>query len=453
MKKFVSSLSVIICLLFSSGAALAQVESPGKVRNRGLEILSEVKAMVEEKYYDPSYHGIDLEKSFKTAREEIKKSERNGQVYGIIAQFLLDFDDSHLFFLPPDRVLSVDYGFKMKMIGDSCYVSAVKKGSDAEAQGVKPGDLIYSLETFEPTRESLWKLQYFYYRLSPQPVVRLVIQNPDKTLRQANVRAAVKNPKEQLQEYKEAQKKAKEKEKEGKKESSFAYKCQEADANTIVCNLKSFSVPEKEIDKMMSEVGQHKALILDLRNNGGGYVKTLKHLLGYFFDKDIKVGTEKMRKSSRDEIANSHAEKVFRGKLAVLIDSNSASASEVFSRVIQIEQRGTVIGDRSAGAVMTSERASNAYVRGVDYLKVTPYGVSVTVADLIMSDGKSLEKTGVKPDVFVVQSGEDLFKKRDVALSKAAELQGSTLTPEKAGLFFSDEENTEKVEDDEEKKT
>lgn len=444
MKKLFFYLIVFTTIFLPAKAVFAQAESLGKIRSRGLEILDEVKKMVEEKYYDPKFRGIDLEKNYKTAREEIKKSERNGHVYAIIAQFLLDFNDSHLFFLPPDRVQSVDYGFRMKMVGDNCYISAVRKGSDAEKQGVKVGDTVYSLETFEPTRESLWKLQYFYYRLSPQPVIRLVIQNPDKTLRQANVQATIKTPKEREKEFKERQKKEKEREKnkDDKKDTNSAYKCKEADTGLMVCNLKTFSTPEKNIDKMMSEVGQRKSLILDLRDNGGGYVKTMKHLIGYFFDKDVKIGTEKTRKATREEIAKTQGDKVFRGNLTVLIDSNSGSASEVFSRVIQLEKRGTIIGDRSAGAVMKSIKGVNAYVRGVDILRITPYGISVTISDLIMTDGKSLESVGVQPDVIVLPRSEDLFKKRDVVLSRAAELLGFTLDAETAGKFFLKEEET-----------
>lgn len=435
--------SLFLCVFLLTTNVSAQKDSLDTIRGRGLDILKEIKEIVEERYYDPAFRGIDLEKNYKAAREEIKKAERNGHVYAIIAQFLLDFNDSHLFFIPPDRVQSVDYGFRLKMIGSNCYINTVKKGSDAEKQGVKVGDLVYSLETFEPTRESLWKLQYFYYNLSPQPTIRLVIQNPDKTLRQANIQATIKTPKERQKEFKERVKKEEENKDKGR--SAF-YQCKKADADLTVCALKTFVTPEKEIDKMMSEVGESKAMILDLRNNGGGYIKTMKHLIGYFFDKDIKVGTEKMRRTSKEEIASSRGDKVFKGKLTVLIDSSSGSASEVFSRVIQLEKRGTVVGDRSAGAVMASLRGTSLYARqtaSFNAMKLTPYGISVTVADLIMNDGKSLEIIGVMPDVVTLPAGEDLFKKRDVALSRAAELLGFKIEPEIAGKFFSDEENTE----------
>jgi C-terminal processing protease CtpA/Prc len=91
---------------------------------------------------------------------------------------------------------------------------------------------------------------------------------------------------------------------------------------------------------------------------------------------------------------------------------------------------------------MKSIRGFNAYVRGVDLIRVTPYGISVTISDLIMNDGKSLELVGVQPDVIVLPAGEDLFKKRDVVISRAAELLGYSLSAETAGKFFLKEEDT-----------
>lgn len=101
-------------------------------------------------------------------------------------------------------------------------------------------------------------------------------------------------------------------------------------------------------------VKKRKALILDLRGNGGGYVDTLLALIGNVADHEVKVGQLIRRKEQKEMIAKSRGNEAFTGKIIVLIDSQSASASELFARVVQLEKRGTIIGDRSAGAVMRS---------------------------------------------------------------------------------------------------
>ena len=160
---------------------------------------------------------------------------------------------------------------------------------------------------------------------------------------------------------------------------------------------------------------------------------TLERMLGNTFDHDVKLADRLGRKKElKPEIAKSRGGSAYSGKVVVLVDSASASASELFARTIQLEHRGIVVGDRTSGRVM--EAKGFPFAEGTN-TKIF-YSFSVTEADLIMTDGNSLEHVGVTPDVIVLPTADDLAAGRDPALARAAELGGINLDPTAAGKLF-----------------
>ena len=83
----------------------------------------------------------------------------------------------------------------MQIVGDRCFISTVDKGSDAETKGVKPGDEVLEAAGYNLDRTNLWKFQYLYNALRPQPFIRVALKSPNGESRQLELMAKRKEGK------------------------------------------------------------------------------------------------------------------------------------------------------------------------------------------------------------------------------------------------------------------
>ncbi|MSO18965.1 MAG: hypothetical protein EXQ56_00635 [Acidobacteria bacterium] len=399
-------------------------------KGHGKVVLKVLQGELEKNYYDPSIRGAALDEHFKKAEAKIDAAASTGQVFGIIAQALIEMDDSHTFFVPPERANEIEYGWQMQAIGDQCFIIAVKPGSDAELKGMKVGDQVVTLDGFAPTRELMWQIHYAYYSVRPVPVVHLELQSPDGQQRELDVAAKTTQGKRVFDlRSDDIWKLIRDSE---SKSRIHRHRFHEVKEELLIWKMPQFDLNAQEVDRYMDRARKFKALIIDMRSNGGGAVSTLERLAGFFVEQDTKIADLKGRKKMDPQETKTRGDDIFKGKLIMLVDSASGSASEVFSRFTQLQNRGTVLGDQSAGAVMQSRY--HPFQLGTD--TVFFYGASITNADVIMGDGESLEKRGVAPDELLLPGAEDLAKSHDPVLARAASLAGVEMSAEEAGKLF-----------------
>ena len=419
-------LCMLACILaFPAFQTFAQIN--GTDRNMAIGLLEMSKEAIKKNYYDPTYRGVDIDFVFETAKERMKAAPTRDALMLTIAAAVLTLDDSHTTFLPPVRAAEVEYGWIAGVIGDDCYITHVKPGSDAEAKGLKAGDRFLGIDGFRPTRKNLWQMGYRYFVVAPAARVNMTVLSPgDAKPRTLTVETKIERTGSTitLQQWYDRTKI-----KHGYSDKAAEYV--RNDSGVMFLKLHTFSLTNDQWDILQGKVRSAKSLILDLRDNGGGSVDILKKMVGFVFDKEVKIFDEKRRKESKP-LMSKPSSNGFKGDVIVLVNEGSASASEVFARLVQLEKRGKVIGDKTMGAVMESQL--HELNSGIGSMLLA--GTSVTMADLVMSDGKSLEKVGVIPDEVMLPTGADLLATKDPVLAYAAKLSGIEMTPEAAAKLF-----------------
>ena len=399
-------------------------------RARALDMLAVISNDVKKHYYDTKFHGVDWDPKVAETKKQIETTNSFNMAMSHIAALLDTLNDSHTFLLPPQHAYHHDFGFQYQMVGDRCFVTRVRPKSDADTKGVKAGDELLGINGFSVTRDYLWKMQYAFSILRPQPGLRLELRDPSGTERKVDAMAKVRETQRvlDLTEGSGIWDMVREMENE---EHLMRARYLEVGDQLLVLKVPEFSFSQGEVENMIGKARKHTNLIVDLRGNPGGAVDTLKYLVGGVFDKEVKIADRKGRKDAKPEVAKA-LHSPFTGKIVVLVDARSASAAELFARIMQLEKRGSVIGDRSSGSVMESKHYEERM--GTD--TVIFYGASITEWDLIMADGKSLEHMGVTPDEIVLPSALDIANGRDPVLAHAAELLGVKLSAEDAGKAF-----------------
>jgi C-terminal processing protease CtpA/Prc len=257
---------LLVLTVLMGNSLLAQVH--GQTLNkteqeRAHKMLADVVTVLRKYYYDPRFNGLDLDALAQRADDEIAKAQTVPAVFAAIADFLRNLHDSHTYFLPPPPKVFYHHEWTMQSIGDNCYVTAVKAGSDGATKGLKPGDQILALNGIKLTRDSLPLISYFYFILTPQIGFDLDLINTQGQRRALRIMAREEKARPRgwnawislhnaFSEY----------DKERRRTSLFTIKLGE---DISIWRMGQFELADAEIDEVMAKVGNSKALILDLR--------------------------------------------------------------------------------------------------------------------------------------------------------------------------------------------
>ncbi len=190
-------------------------------------------------------------------------------------------------------------------------------------------------------------------------------------------------------------------------------------------HLREFTEPSKaEIqDALQAAVDSgKKGLIFDLRNNPGGLLRTTIDIADEFLDGDKIVLTERDRDGSETVYRSKDGGIAINLPVVILLNQFSASGSEVLASALQENDRAQIVGEKSfgKGTVNISNELSDG---GQLY---------VSIAKWLTPDGLQIDGVGIRPDIRIELSDEDIDLRRDVQLWKAIDvLRGTNFTPER----------------------
>lgn len=167
-----------------------------------------------------------------------------------------------------------------------------------------------------------------------------------------------------------------------------------------------FNMVVKEILKV-----NPRSVILDLRNNPGGYLETAVRVASEWVEDGVIV-TEKFSEEKKNEFQAQGKSRLKDYKTVVLVNEGSASASEIVAGALHDYGKAVIVGEQTfgKGSVQTLDEFSDSST------------LKVTVAKWYTPKGVNINEQGIKPDIEVKMSSEDYDAGKDPQMEKAMEI-------------------------------
>jgi carboxyl-terminal processing protease len=399
-------------LLVLAAAVSLRAETPAEKR---LAVFDDVWRTVNERYYDPQFNGVDWAAQRETYRAQAAAARDKGELYAVLRRLVGSLRDSHTRLFNDEeksdwqkpRYLSV--GLAVREIEGLPVVTAVESGTLAARAGLAPGDVIVSLdgrpalevfaerrtEQFASTAEAArWRAMATIFDGPENSLVRVEWRDKNERLRAAVLQRTRRTREPRL---------------DIKKLPHGVF-------------LVSFDIFTPQIAlaytrAWRNELREARALVFDLRGNGGGDANAMTDIASSLLPAGAKLGAFTNRRGeivmqpqtrhaltwASDSITR------FDGPVVLLTATRTASAAEVFAASLREELRVRVIGATTCGCVLAINRHT------------LPDGglLDVSVMDYRTARGTRLEAKGVAPDEQLAPTRRDLIAGRDPALERA----------------------------------
>ncbi|HXU38667.1 MAG TPA: S41 family peptidase [Blastocatellia bacterium] len=410
---------ILLLTVFLSGAGIARPVSAkenalGSPRAALLtpreraDVFDDVWEIVNEKYYDPAFNGVNWRAVRERYRPQIDQVDGDQEFYGVLKRMVGELHDAHTRFSTPEerrereRLQAVSAGFAIFEVEGKPVVVWVEPNSDAARAGVEEGMIALTIDG-KPIAEKLAEAR-----------ARVAGSSTDRAVRLRIYRMLI----------------------EGEPGTSLRLTLARADGSTVDALVTRRVVPDapvvtsrrlpsgagyikltlwkspirRDFKKALRQLADAPGIVIDLRGNPGGEAEEVEKIATYFFNSHVSLGKFFSRSGKAIYLRTGDDEEVYKGRVVILVNEGSGSGSELFAGVMQESKRATIVGRRSCGCVLGISKYRK--LKGGGELAVSEYGYQTP-------QGKTFEGTGVVPNSPVELTISDLRQHRDAALEEA----------------------------------
>ncbi len=395
MKKYLSRTTWILVLIivFSFGYFIGQANQPSIEKVEGLSNKESGQPIdVDFSLFWDAWHTIE-EKY--VDRNDLDRQE---MVYGAISGLLKSLGDPHTTFLKPQeskRFLD-DISGSFSGIGaevgirkGTLTIISPLEGSPAQKAGLLPGDKILKVDdtlTVDLTLDEA--VDRIRGKKGTQVTLLIARDGAEETKEVKIIRDTIRIPIIRWE----------------IKDDNIAY-------------VELFQFTETAISEFKKTIGQiiesnPQGIILDLRNNPGGFLEVAVDISSWFLPKGEIVVIEDFGNGEDNKYYSKGYQGIQDIPVVVLINEGSASASEILAGALRDIRGAQIVGQKSFGKGSVQELEK---LRGGASIKIT-------VAKWLTPSGATIEEEGITPDIEVELTSEDIDELRDPQLDKALEV-------------------------------
>jgi carboxyl-terminal processing protease len=365
---------------------------------------------INEQYYDPKFNGVDWQAVHDRYLPKVEAAKTDVEFYRLFEEMLAVLRDAHTVFRhpqansgnninPPSSV-----GISLGEVEGKTVITTVEPDSDAARSGVKPGMILRSVNG-KPVEELYDEIRSRFAGSSTERAMKGVMHG---ALLYGGFLGPTRNFGVEGFDSKRFDFPVT---KFGARPSETpALSAHRLPSGVAYIKFDGWKPPVDERFKTeLIKLMDAPALIIDLRCNGGGQTDVQQNIGSLLFQNETSLGSFRRRGGQREPIITRKSDRVYKGRIVVLVDEISASASEVFAAAMQERGRARIIGGQTCGCVLNS------------WSKPLKGGSTLRWSARIYTSPQNhrLEGVGVKPDEIVPLTVSDLRQGRDAALEAA----------------------------------